>query len=41
MEMNMKNINVKQNESIPIVNSAWSKSFACVENNLEGICDQG
>ena len=41
MEMNMKNINIKQNDIIPIINSAWSKSFACVENNLKAIRDRG
>lgn len=41
MEMNMKNINIKRNDIIPIINSAWSKSFACVENNLKAIRDRG
>ena len=41
MEMNMKNINIKRNDIVPIINSAWSKSFACVENNLKAIHDQG
>ena len=37
----MKNINIKRNDIIPIINSAWSKSFACVENNLKAIRDRG
>ena len=41
MEMNMRNINIKQNDIIPIINSTWSKSFACVENNLKAIRDRG
>ena len=41
MEMNMKNINIKQNDTIPIINLICSKSFAYVDNNLKVICDQG
>ena len=36
----MKAINIKRNDIIPIINSAWSKSFACVGNNLKAISDR-
>ena len=37
----MKNINIKQNYKIPIINLECSKSFAYVDNNLKVIRDQG
>ena len=42
MEMNFKNLNIKRSDiMIPIINSAWSKTFANVENNVEAIWDRG
>ena len=37
----MKIINSKRSDIIPIINSAWSKLFATVENNLKAIQVRG
>ena len=41
MEMNVKSLNIKRSDIIPIVNSARSKSFANVDNNVKAIRDRG
>ena len=41
MEMNVKSLNINRSDIIPIINFAWSKSFANVENNVKAIRDQG
>ena len=41
MEMNVMSLNIKRSDIVPIVNSAWSKSFANVDNNVKAIRDRG
>ena len=41
MEMNVKSLNINRSDIIPIINFAWSKSFANVENNVKAIRDRG